>query len=218
MEFAYPGIVASGANACVLHYTANARRLEAGDLVLVDSGGMLGDYASDLTRTWPADGRFTAPQREIYELVREAQRGRHPPLRARQPLDRPAPGGHPRPDPGAGAPGHPARRLADAVETGGVPAVLHAQHRPLAGHGRCTMPGAYRVDGAWRPLEPGMTMTVEPGLYFAPGLRGVPKRFRGIGVRLEDDVAVTRAGPELLSADLPSDPDEVCRLVGAAAG
>ena len=77
--------------------------------------------------------------------------------------------------------------------------------------------GEYRVNGEWRGLEPGMVTTVEPGLYFAPGLKGVPKRFRGIGVRIEDDVAVTRKGPDVLSAGLPSDPDEICRLVGTAA-
>ena len=75
--------------------------------------------------------------------------------------------------------------------------------------------GEYRINGKWRMLEPGMVTTVEPGLYFMPGLRGVPKRFRGIGVRIEDDVAVTRNGPDVLSAGLPADPDEICRLVGA---
>ncbi len=216
MEFAYPGIVASGPNACVLHYAANARRLEPGELVLVDSGGMLGDYASDLTRTWPVDGRYTAPQREVYELVLEAQRAA---------IRRCVPGNR----------WTDMHRAATRVLTRGLAhlGVLRGDwrklwkeeaYRPFYMHNTGHWlgmdvhdAGAYRVDGAWRRLEPGMTMTVEPGLYFAPGMRGVPKRFRGVGVRLEDDVAVGRAGPEVLSADLPSEPDEVCRLVGAAA-
>lgn len=215
MHFAYSSIVASGPNACTLHYSENTRRTEQGDLVLIDSGGMLAGYASDITRTWPVSGRFTPAQREIYELVLEAQQAA---------IRRCAPGNT----------WDDLHRAAARVLTRGLVhlGVLEGRwqdlwkegaYKPFFMHGTSHWlgmdvhdVGEYRVNGKWRMLEPGMVTTVEPGLYFMPGLGGVPKRFRGIGVRIEDDVAVTRKGPDVLSASLPADPDEVCRLVGAA--
>ena len=215
MRFAYSSIVASGHNACTLHYSENARRTEEGDLVLIDSGGMLEGYASDITRTWPVSGQFTPAQREIYDLVLEAQRAA---------IRRCAPGNA----------WDDLHRAATRVLTRGLVnlGVLKGRwqtlwkeeaYKPFFMHGTSHWlgmdvhdVGEYRVKGKWRMLEPGMVTTVEPGLYFRPGLRGVPKRFRGIGVRIEDDVAVTRNGPDVLSADLPTEADDVCRLVGAA--
>ncbi len=216
MRFAYSSIVASGHNACTLHYSENSRRTEEGDLVLIDSGGMFAGYASDITRTWPVSGQFTPAQREIYELVLEAQQAA---------IRRCAPGNT----------WDDLHRAATRVLTRGLVhlGVLKGRwqtlwkeeaYKPFFMHGTSHWlgmdvhdVGEYRVNEKWRTLEPGMVTTVEPGLYFMPGLRGVPKRFRGIGVRIEDDVAVTRNGPDVLSASLPADPDEICRLVGATA-
>ena len=215
MRFAYSNIVASGSNACTLHYTENHRRTEDGDLVLIDSGGMHAGYASDLTRTWPVNGRFTPAQREIYELVLEAQQAA---IRCCAPDNT----------------WDDLHRTATRVLTRGLVhlGILKGRwqtlwkqeaYKPFYMHGTSHWlgmdvhdVGEYRVNGQWRPLKPGMVTTVEPGLYFKPGLKGVPKRFRGIGVRIEDDVAVTRKGPDVLSASLPSDPDEVCRIIGTA--
>ncbi len=214
MQFAYPSIVASGANACILHYIDNRRQTEAGDLVLIDAGGMHDGYASDVSRTWPVDGRFTVPQREIYELVLEAQRAA---------IRKCVPGNGVR-DMHREATRVLTRGLVNLGILKGAWQTLWKQeeYRPFFMHGTGHWlgmdvhdVGAYAADGEPRRLELGMVTTVEPGLYFAPGLKGVPKRFRGIGVRIEDDVAVTAKGPDVLSAKLPTDPDEVCRLVGA---
>ena len=216
MDFAYGNIVASGVNACTLHYTENRRQIKDGDLVLIDSGGMHGGYATDLTRTWPVNGQFTDAQREIYELVLEAQHAA---------IQRCLPGNR----------WDDLHRAASRVLTRGLVhlGILKGNwqtlwkqdaYRPFFMHGTGHWlgmdvhdVGEYRIDGHWRALESGMVTTVEPGLYFRPGLKGVPKRFRGIGVRIEDDVAVTRKGPDVLSKDLPSHPDEICRLIGTAA-
>ena len=216
MQFAYSSIVASGHNACTLHYSENHRRIETRDLVLIDSGGMHAGYASDVTRTWPVSGQFTPAQREVYELVLEAQQAA---IRCCAP----------------GNTWDDLHRAATCVLTRGLVhlGVLKGRwqtlwkdeaYKPFYMHGTAHWlgmdvhdVGEYRVNGKWRMLEPGIVTTIEPGLYFMPGLRGVPKRFRGIGVRIEDDVAVTRKGPDVLSAGLPTDPDEVCRMVGTAA-
>ena len=212
MDFAYSSIVASGDNTCVLHYTSNQRQLQEGDLVLVDAGGMHADYAADITRTWPVSGQFTAAQREIYELVLEAQSAA---IKACQS-------------------GNCWQDLSEASAKVMTRGLLHLgilkgsrqklyrdrAYQKYMPHGighwigmDVHDVGNYKVDGEWRRLKPGMVTTVEPGLYF-PRARGVPKRFQGIGVRIEDNVAITRAGPDVLSAGLPSDPDEVCARVG----
>jgi Xaa-Pro aminopeptidase len=210
---AYSSIVAAGANACVLHYRADAAPVRAGELVLIDAGCELDGYASDITRTFPADGKFTGPQRALYDLVlASAGRGgrRH---QARQPLHRPARRG----GEGAGA-GHARCRPARRNKVGGAGRrdrearllpVLHAPHRPLAGHGRARLrqlrrahrgrqvserkdPLSARVikNRPSRILHPGMVLTIEPGIYVRPG-EGVPEQFHNIGIRIEDDAIVT---------------------------
>jgi len=213
MEFAYSDIVASGENACVLHYADTDRRIEEGDLVLVDSGGMYLDYASDVTRTWPVSGEFTQPQREIYELVLEAHNAA---------IKKCIVGNH------CKAP----HREATRVITRGLVSLgilkgrwqdLWKQNKFLpffmhnTGHWMgmdVHDVGRYKSPGRPRALQPGMVTSTEPGLYFGPELKRVPKRFRGIGVRIEDDVVIGRSKPEVISANLPVDPDEVCRLIG----
>ena len=210
----FPSIVAAGANACTLHYTANRARIERGDLLLIDAGAEYGYYSADVTRTFPADGRFRAAQRDVYEVVLAAQRDAI----------------------AAVAPGarfhevHEAARrtitlgLRDlGVLAGRLPLLLRRQaSAPYFMHGTSHWlgldvhdAGPYRgEDGESAALRPGMTLTVEPGLYFAPGAPGVPRRLRGIGVRIEDDVLVTRGGCRVLSGAIPKDIDNLEAIVG----
>jgi Xaa-Pro aminopeptidase len=199
---AYGSIVGGGANACVLHYVENSAQLEDGALVLIDAGCEYQHYAADITRTFPVNGRFSGPQKALYEVVLEAQRAAIEAVRAGNHWDEP----------------HKATVrviTAGLVELGllkGDVEELIAKgaysdfymHR--AGHwlGMDVHDvGDYKVDGQWRLLEPGMVMTVEPGIYVAPDNRKVAKQWRGIGIRIEDDVAITRKGTEILTGDVP---------------
>jgi Xaa-Pro aminopeptidase len=212
----YEPIVASGANACVLHYRENRAQLEDGDLVLIDAGCEYELYASDITRTFPVNGRFTAAQREIYEIVREANEAAVAQAR---------PGNHWN-DPHDAAVKVITRGLRDiGILSGRLPSLIKDEaHRPYFMHKTGHWLGMdvhdvgdYKVADAWRLLEPGMVTTIEPGIYVAPGARGAAKRWRGIGIRLEDDVHVGREGPEVLTSDLPLAADAIERLMERAA-
>lgn len=199
---AYPSIVGSGENACILHYTDNRDRINDGELVLIDAGAEYQGYASDITRTFPANGRFSPAQRQIYELVLAAQTAAIAAVK---------PGNH----------WNDPHDAAVRVLTEGLVALGILKGKPGAaiknrsydkyymhrtGHwlGMDVHDvGDYKVDGAWRLLEAGMTLTVEPGLYFPPGDRGLAKKWWNIGVRIEDDVLVTQDGCEVLSGDAP---------------
>ena len=207
---AYPCIVAAGPNACRPHYTANAGMLRDGDLVLVDAGAEYGCYAADVSRTWPVGGRFSAPQRVLYELVRDAQRAAIDEVRPGRPWHAPH----------AAA----ARVLAEGLVA--IGAVGEAGDEVM---GRlCAYPTGhwlgldvhdvsdYRVGGEPRELEPGMVMTIEPGLYIDPEERGVATPWRGIGIRVEDVVLVTRDGVDVLSSSVPSSVEDLEHIVGSA--
>ena len=199
---AYPSIVGSGENACILHYTDNGDRINDGELVLIDAGAEYQGYASDITRTFPANGRFSPAQRQIYELVLAAQTAAIAAVK---------PGNH----------WNDPHDAAVRVLTEGLVALGILKGKPRAaiknrsydkyymhrtGHwlGMDVHDvGDYKVDGAWRLLEAGMTLTVEPGLYFPAGDRGLAKKWWNIGVRIEDDVLVTKDGCEVLSGDAP---------------
>jgi len=216
---AYPAIVAAGANACVLHYPAGSARLEAGQLCLVDAGCELDGYASDITRTFPVDGRYGGEQRAVYELVLAAQD---------------AALGQARPGVDFNAPHDAATRvlaqgmidlgLLEGTLDGVIESGAYRQffmHRTSHWLGLDVHDvGDYRVPGvasdgserAWRPLEPGMVLTVEPGLYVRPAA-GVPERFHHIGVRIEDDVLITAASHEVLTRALPRRADDIEALM-----
>ncbi len=211
----YPPIVGSGANACVLHYIENDTRLEDGDLILIDAGCEYDYYASDITRTFPVNGRFTGPQREIYDVVRAAQQAA---------FDCIGPGAHWN-EPHDAAVKVITRGLKKLGLLSGSPAKLikdgaykeFYMHRTGHWLGMDVHDvGDYKVGDTWRELEPGMAMTVEPGIYIAPDNSKVPARYRGIGVRIEDDVLVTRDGSELLTKNITSDPEEIEGMVGTA--
>lgn len=212
----YLPIVASGANACILHYTENEAVLRDGDLVLIDAGCEHAMYASDITRTFPVGGTFSDAQRELYEIVLAANEAA---IAAVQPgNDWNAP--H---DAAVKEITRGLKRL--GVLSGRLPSLIKAgAYRPFFMHRTGHWLGMdvhdvgdYKVDDQWRLLEPGMALTIEPGIYVAADSRGIARRWRGTGVRIEDDVAVTKDGYSLLSRGLPRSPDEIERLMGAAA-
>ncbi|MHA7602428.1 aminopeptidase P N-terminal domain-containing protein [Alicycliphilus sp. T452] len=232
---AYSSIVASGANACVLHYRADAAPVRAGELVLIDAGCELDGYASDITRTFPADGRFTGPQRALYDLVLESQKAAIAATRAGNRFNDPH-------DAAVAvlAQGMLDLGLLDKDKVGGVQDVIDKRayfqfymHR--TGHwmgmdvhdcGSYVEPGeADQVSERQDPLSgeliknrpsrilrPGMVLTIEPGIYVRPA-PGVPERFHHIGIRIEDDAIVTEGGCELMTRGVPVDGDEIEALM-----
>jgi Xaa-Pro aminopeptidase len=209
----YSPIVGSGANSCTLHYVENNARLEDGDLLLIDAGCEYDYYASDVTRTLPVNGRFSAEQRAVYEIVLEAQ------LAA---IERTCEGNHWN-DPHDAAVRIITRGLRKlGLLKGSLPKLIRDgayreffMHRTGHWLGMDVHDvGDYRVDDEWRLLEPGMVTTVEPGIYISARSR-VPARWRNIGIRIEDDVAVTHGGPDVLSKGLPKYPDEIEKLMTA---
>lgn len=209
---AYPSIVAGGTNACVLHYTENADELRDGDLLLIDAGAEYQHYASDITRTYPVSGKFSEEQRLIYELVLEAQ------LAA---IETVKPGNHWN-DPHDAAVRVLTAGLAELGLLSGSVSDLIADEKyrkfymHRTGHwlGMDVHDvGDYKIGGHWRVLEPGMVLTVEPGLYIGETCADVDKKWRGIGVRIEDDVVVTAGGCEILSAGVPKSVDQIEKLM-----
>jgi Xaa-Pro aminopeptidase len=204
--------VAAGANACIVHYTANRARLADGDLLLVDAGAEVECYASDITRTFPVSGRFSRAQRALYEVVLAAQQAAIDAVRPGRPF--------------SAAHDAAVRVIAEGLCAlkllkGGADAAIASgaylrffPHK--AGHWLgldVHDVGDYRVDGEPRLLEPGMVVTVEPGIYVGADDRDVAERWRGIGIRIEDDVAVTRDGNVVLTAAVPRDADAIEALL-----
>ncbi len=211
---AYPSIVASGPNACIMHYIQNDRTIEDGDLILIDAGCEYQYYASDITRTFPANGRFTQPQREIYELVLSAQLAAIDQVRT----------GHSFTDPHNTSTQVLAQGLIDlGILKGSLDEVLENElAKPFTVH-RCSHflgldvhdVGKREIDGEPRTLEPGMVLTVEPGLYFgnAETMPNLDLKWHNIGIRVEDDVVVTENGNCVLSANAPKSADDVESLM-----
>lgn len=199
---AYPTIVAGGVNACVLHYVNNADVLQAGDLLLIDAGAELEYYASDITRTYPVSGKFSQYQKIIYELVLDAQIAA---IKQVKPGNRWI-------DPHDAAVRVLTKGLIKlGLLEGDLPRSLEEEsykafymHRTGHWLGMDVHDvGLYKKDGHWRIFEPGMVLTVEPGLYISPDCVSVDAVWRGIGVRIEDDVLVTHTGNEVLTEGLP---------------
>ncbi len=212
-RWGYPSIVGSGPNATVLHYEANSRQMQADDLLLIDAAGEFGYMSADITRTFPVSGRFTPPQRTLYEVVLDAQK---------QAIAHAVPG----------------HRFADVHEV-----ALRALVAGMAGAGLLAEDvdqviqderykrffmhrtshwlgmdvhdvGRYHVDGQSRILEAGMVLTVEPGIYVAPEDEEAPPEYRGIGIRIEDDVLITETGNRVLTSGVPKEVAEIEALCG----
>jgi Xaa-Pro aminopeptidase len=209
---AYTSIVGAGANATVLHYINNDGVLRDGDLLLIDAGAEYKGYASDITRTFPINGRYTQAQRDIYDLVLKAQMECVEMVRpgvTHEQLKQ-----------------HSIEVLTEGmVELGllkGEPEELikESKHEQFYMHGLGHMlgidvhdVGRYYFNKESRALEPGVVMTVEPGIYIAPDTKDVPEKYRGIGVRIEDDVLCTNNGPKVLTDKVPKQPEEIEALM-----
>ncbi|WP_407293428.1 Xaa-Pro aminopeptidase [Stutzerimonas zhaodongensis] len=213
---AYGSIVAAGKNACILHYRENDALLKDGDLVLIDAGCEIDCYASDITRTFPVNGRFSPEQKAIYELVLAANE---------EAFKHIAPGKHWNEAHEATVRVITAGLIELGLLTGELEHLIATEaYKPFymhrAGHwlGMDVHDvGDYKVGGEWRVLEPGMAMTVEPGIYIAADNQDVAKKWRGIGVRIEDDVVVTRDGCEILTGGVPKTVVEIEALMAVSA-
>ncbi len=199
---AYPSIVGGGANACVLHYIDNRARLQPGELVLIDAGAEYQHYAADITRTFPVSGTFSAEQKALYELVLQAQSAAIEQVRPGRTWDQPD----------VIAVRVLTEGLVDlnllqgSVETLIEEKAYKSFYMHRTGHWLgldVHDVGTYKVKGQWRTLEPGMVLTVEPGLYIAPDCETVDPCWRGIGIRIEDDVVVTEGAPRVLTEKVP---------------
>jgi len=212
---AYPSIVAGGKNACVLHYTENADQLKSGDLLLIDAGAECDHYAADITRTFPVSGRFSEPQKQLYQLVLDAQAAAIAQIKP-------------------GLPWHLAHDASVEVLTKGLVALglLKGKVTKLIKDEKYKQfymhrighwlgmdvhdVGDYKLDKEWRLLEPGMVLTIEPGLYIPADCLTVDEQWRGIGIRIEDDVLVTAEGHEILTGGAPKTIAEIESLMQAS--
>lgn len=213
---AYGTIVGGGNNGCILHYVENDAPLKDGDLVLIDAGAELDFYASDITRTFPVNGRFTPAQRAVYEVVLKAELeaiAQVQPGRSYQGVHETA-----------------VRVLTEGLVQLGIlqgevdDLIASEAYRRFYMHKTSHWlgidvhdVGRYKIDGEWRMLEPGMVLTVEPGLYIADGSEGVDPQYWGIGIRIEDDVLVTATGHEVLTHEVPKAIDAIERLMAQPA-
>jgi Xaa-Pro aminopeptidase len=209
---AYTPIVGGGANGCILHYVENAAELNSGDLLLIDAGCEYDYYASDITRTFPVNGKFSPEQRALYELVLKSQAAA---------IDKVRPGNHWN-DPHDAVVKVITKGLVDlGILKGRVSTLIKNEaYKPFYMHRSGHWLGMdvhdvgdYKIDGKWRLLEPGMVLTVEPGLYIPAGSKGVAKKWWNIGIRIEDDVLVTRDGHDVLSRDVPKSVQEIEALM-----
>ncbi len=210
----YATIVGAGENATILHYIENTCPIAAGDLVLVDAGCEYGHYTSDITRTWPASGRFSDAQRKVYEIVLATQKSAIAMVKPGVTID--------------DIHDHCVRSLTQGMIDLGLLAgtvderIADDTYRKFYMHGTSHWlgldvhdVGAYTRDGKARPLEPGMVITVEPGLYVARDAPDVPAELRGIGIRIEDDVVITATGNDVLTSACPK---EIADIERACAG
>ena len=211
---AYPSIVAGGKNACVLHYTENTDKLKNGDLLLIDAGAECDHYAADITRTFPVSGRFSEPQKQLYQLVLDAQSAAIEQIKP-------------------GVQWHLAHDASVEVLTKGLVALglLEGKVKTLIKKEKFKQfymhrighwlgmdvhdVGDYKVDQKWRLLEPGMVLTIEPGLYIPADCPSVDEKWRGIGIRIEDDLLVTEQGHEILTRSVPKTIPEIETLMRA---
>jgi Xaa-Pro aminopeptidase len=212
---AYPSIVAGGNNACVLHYTENADKLKSGDLLLIDAGAECDHYAADITRTFPVSGRFTEPQKQLYQLVLDAQAAAIAQVKP-------------------GLPWHMAHDASVEVLTKGLVSLglLKGKVSKLIKEEKYKQfymhrighwlgmdvhdVGDYKLDKEWRLLEAGMVLTIEPGLYIPADCQTVDEQWRGIGIRIEDDVLVTAEGHEILTSGAPKTIAEIESIMQAS--
>lgn len=199
---AYNSIIGAGKNSCVLHYIRNAEKIKSGDLVLIDAGAEYQNYAADITRTFPANGRFSGEQRAIYELVLDSQLAAIKTIKPGAPWTAPQTAIIRILTQGLVDLGILKGNVSNLIERKAYyPFYMHN-----AGHWLgldVHDAGRYRINGKWRPFKPGMVLTVEPGIYISSTIPGVPARWHHIGVRIEDNVVVTTSGRQVMSQQIP---------------
>lgn len=209
---AYTPIVGAGKNTCVLHYVANNQQIADGDLVLIDAGAEIGNYAADITRTFPANGVFSKEQRAIYELVLASQLAAIKSVKPGVPYQKPQ------------------EVIVEVITQGLIDLGILQGERDKLIEEKAYFPfymhrsghwlgldvhdaGRYTIGDDWRAFEPGMALTVEPGIYISADIPGVHKRWHNIGVRIEDNVMVTETGCDVLSQAIPKTVDDIERLM-----
>ena len=212
---AYNSIVGGGANGCILHYVENDKELKDGDLVLIDAAAEYQLYASDITRTFPVNGKFSPEQKALYQVVLKAQLAAIDAVRVGNSYKQPH---------------HIAVRIIveGLVELGlmkgDIEEIIRTESfRQFYMHGTGHWlgmdvhdVGSYKIDGEWRTYEEGMVVTVEPGLYIAPDDETVDTKWRGIGIRIEDDVVATENGPLVLTKDVVKTVEDIEALMAKA--
>ncbi len=211
---AYPSIVGSGENGCILHYTENSREMCDGDLLLIDAGAEYDGYASDITRTFPVNGKYSKEQKQIYNIVLEANQ---------EAIKAVKPGNHWNDPHDVAVEILTEGMLSLGILKGTLKSLIkdgtykkYFMHRTGHWLGMDVHDvGDYKLEGEWRKLEPGMVTTIEPGLYFQPR-HGLAKKWWNIGIRIEDDVLVTSDGHEIFSSDAPKTVDEIEALMATA--
>ncbi len=214
-EHSYLPIVGGGERACILHYRENDAPLRAGELVLIDAGCEYQSYASDITRTFPVSGRYTPAQRAVYDIVLEANLAAIAKVRPGHHWNEPHDAAVRVITQGLVRLGLLKGRVATLEKTEAYK--RYFMHRTGHWLGMDVHDvGDYKIGDEWRVLEPGMVLTIEPGIYIPANARGAPKRLRGIGVRIEDDVVVTRSGCEVLTDGAPKDAADIEALMEAA--
>ena len=209
---AYPSIVGTGDNACILHYTQNTEEIKDGDLILIDAGCELDYYASDITRTFPANGKFSEPQRKLYQLVLDANYAAIAAVKPGVDWNTPHEVAVKVLVEGLVEYGLLQGEVSELIESLAYkPFYMHKTGHWLGMDVHDV--GEYRIDGEWRILEEGMVMTIEPGLYIAPDDLTVDEQWRGIGIRIEDDVVVTKDGCKVLTTGVVKDVADVEALI-----
>ncbi|MGH8539718.1 MAG: aminopeptidase P N-terminal domain-containing protein [Stenotrophobium sp.] len=214
MECGYGSIIGGGDNACILHYVENNQMLKNGDLLLIDAGGELQGYTADITRTFPVNGKFSAAQKAVYEVVLEANQQAIKTLKVGVSVGKP-------------------HEVATQILTEGLvdlgllkgnqkDLIKRDQQKQFFMHGTGHWlgmdvhdVGRYKIDGEYRRFEAGMVMTVEPGLYIAPGSKGVDEKYWGIGIRIEDDILITGKAPRVLTSGVPKTVKDIESLMKA---
>jgi Xaa-Pro aminopeptidase len=213
-DISYHPIVGGGANSCILHYHENSEELHDGEMLLIDAGCEYELYASDITRTFPIGGKFTPEQRAIYKIVLDAQYAAIDKARAGNHWNEPHDAAVKVITQGLAKLGLLKGKVPNLIKDGAYRKFF--MHRTGHWLGMDVHDvGDYRIGEQWRVLEPGMALTVEPGIYIPSGTKGVARRWWNIGVRIEDDVVVTRGEPEVLTAALPKEPDAIEKLMRA---
>jgi len=215
---AFPTIVASGGNATILHYTTNDRQIEDDTLVLIDAGAEYGRYSGDVTRTFPANGAFTEAQREIYQIVLDAHQTIIDGIRPGVSIDEPHQKSIELLTEGMLSLGllKKKKKIEKLIEDGAYRQFYMYRIGHMLGLDVHDVNCVREANGDYKTFQPGMVITIEPGLYVAEGTKGVPPKYLGIGVRIEDDILVTESGNENLTSGVPKEIDEVEALVRGA--